>query len=176
MVKSFGVFVVGILKKIYWLLPSLLSDPFDIAERWLSRWPSMNYNPPQWLFWVLLGIGLFIASFLTYYDVKRKLDEMSEEFYFEPTGNDLTETNRTVHLNVTFRAKPKVIVDELYLDINGMRLAPLRWAPFVVSPQYTDNWAFALSGKVKQGDTYIGKLIAMVDKKEHPSRQFEVHT
>ena len=172
MVKSFGLFLVGILKRLYWLLPSILSNPFDIAERWLG----IHYDPPQWLFWVLLEIGLFIASFLTCYEVKRRLDETAQEFYFEPTGNSFTEKNGTVHLNVTFRANPKVIVDELYLDINGMPFAPLGWSPFVVSPQYTDNWAFALSGKVKQGDTYVGRLIAMVDKKKHLSREFEIYT
>src|SRR4030043_1730793 len=98
MVKSLGSFIIGILKKIYWLLPSLLSDPFDIAERWFG----INNYAPQWLFWVLIGLGLFIASFLTYNDLKKKLDEIKEEFYFEPTGNSFTTKTGSVLLNVSF--------------------------------------------------------------------------
>lgn len=172
MVKSLGIFTLGILKRIYFLLPSLSSDPFDIAERWFG----MNYNAPQWLFWVLLGGGLFFAAFLTYYDVKRKLDEISEEFYFEPTGTSVTEAIGVVHINVTFQARPKVIVDKLALVINGVRFDPSEWSPIAVFPQYTDNWVFELSGKLELGKTYIGKLIATVDRKEHESRDFKVYT
>ena len=74
----------------------------------------MNYDAPQWLFWCLLGSGLFIAVFLTYYDVKRKLDEIGEEFYFEPTGMDVTTKTGEVLINATFRAKPSVIIGQIY--------------------------------------------------------------
>ena len=171
MVKSFGTFTFGIFTRMYWLLPSLASDPFDIAERWLG----MNYDAPQWLFWVLLGVGLFVAAFLTYNDVKQKLDEASEEFYFEPTGVSVTEALGTVHINVAFRARPKVIVDKLALVINEVRIPPSEWSPIAVFPQYTDNWTFDLSGKFELYKTYIGKLIATVDRKEHESRDFKVH-
>ncbi len=136
----------------------------------------MNYDAPQWLFWILLGGGLFIAAFLTYYDVKRKLNEISEEFYFEPTGTSVTTKTGAVLLGVTFRAKPDVVVQKLQLEINGIRFTPSQWVPFVVSPQYTEVWTFELAGKVKQGETHIGKLIAKIDKKEHESREFDVYT
>ena len=89
----------------------------------------MNYDAPQWLFWILLGGGLFIAAFLTYYDIQRKLDDTSEEFFFEPIGVSVTEITGAVHLNVTFRAKPSVIVSQLYLEINGTRFKPSKWIP-----------------------------------------------
>jgi hypothetical protein len=99
-----------------------------------------------------------------------------EEFFFEPTGSGITTKTGIEHLQVTFRARPKVIVDTLHLDINGLRFAPLEWSPFSVSPQYTSYWAFDLSDKLEKGKTYIGKLIVTVDGREHKSRDFSVHT
>ena len=65
--NSLGRFLLGILARIYWLIPSLLSDPFDIAERWFG----VNYIAPPNMFWILLLVGFFIASFLTYFhDIK----------------------------------------------------------------------------------------------------------
>ena len=171
LLKSCGYFFLGILKRIYWLIPSILSDPFDIAERWFG----VIYTAPPNTFWVLLFIGFFIAAFLTYNDIKRKLDSMTVNFFFEPTGNDLTTTAGLVMLNVTFKANPSVIVDKLFLEIDGSRIASSKGiTPFKVSPQYTDNWTFDLADKIR-GKTYIGKLIAVVDKKEYESREFDVH-
>jgi hypothetical protein len=167
MFKSLWSFIVGILKKIYWLLPSLVLDPFDLAERF-----GVNYDAPRWLFWVLLGVGLFISAFLTYNDLKQKLDAISEEFFFEYTGIGLTTKNGVLYLNVTFKAKPSVIVDKLHLEINGLRIAPTEWKPFKVSPQYTNSWAFNLSGKVNPEETYPGVLVATIENKEYRSREF----
>jgi hypothetical protein len=58
----------GVVKRLYWILPSFLTDPFDIAERWLK----VTWEPPQFLFWLLLGIGLSVAVVLTYYDLQRQ--------------------------------------------------------------------------------------------------------
>jgi hypothetical protein len=93
----------------------------------------------------MLGVGFFIASFLTCYDVQRKLDEISEEFYFEPTGTNFTTKTGSVLLDLTFRAKPDVIVDKLELEVNGLRFQPSEWNPIKVSPQYTDTWTFDLA-------------------------------
>jgi hypothetical protein len=67
--KSFVSFVWGITKRLYWLLPSLLSDPFDIAERWFR----LNYDAPPYLVWILIGIGFFIAALLEYHSVRTKI-------------------------------------------------------------------------------------------------------
>ena len=134
----------------------------------------MNYDAPQWLFWILLGAGLYIAAFRTYNDVKRKLDDIGEEFFFEHTGISVTTKTGDVLINATFRAKPSVIVDELYLEIKGIRFPPSKWTPFSVSPQYTNTWTFKL-GETNKDETHIGKLIAKIGKKEHESREFDVY-
>ena len=51
---------------MYWLLPALLLDPFDLAERLFK----VNYDVPQWLAWVLAGFGIFIAMLLTYHELR----------------------------------------------------------------------------------------------------------
>jgi cytochrome c-type biogenesis protein CcmH/NrfG len=76
--KSIGLLFIGVLKRLYYLIPSLLSDPFDILE----RWGKMTYDPPQWLFWVLLAIGLFFAVAMTYNELrtqKRNLEKQVDD-------------------------------------------------------------------------------------------------
>jgi len=81
-------YIWGIVKRFYWLLPSLLSDPFDIPERWFN----IVYTTPSYLVWVLIGIGLFIASFLTY-----------RELYVESAKKDVPTATlqRRTHLNLS---------------------------------------------------------------------------
>ncbi len=88
----------------------------------------------------------------------------------------MTTKTGSVLLNVTFQAKPSVIVNQLYLAVNGIRFKPSKWTPIEVCPQYTNTWTFNLAGKVNQGETRIGKLIAKIGKKEHESREFDVYT
>jgi hypothetical protein len=171
MIKSLGAYIFGVFKRIYWLLFSLLLDPLDIVHTYTA----IQFNPPLWTFWLGLVVCFSVASFLTYYDVWRKLDEIGGEFFFEPTGNDLTTVTGSVLLNVSFRAKPNVIVDKLELEINGLRFQPSKWNPIKVSPQYTDTWTFDLAEKLEQEKTYAGKLIATVNSKPHESREFKVH-
>jgi len=177
--KSVLLFVCGTLKRIQWYLPPLLLDPFDAVERLFG----INYPVPQWLAWALFGMGWFMAFVMTYHEMRlqkisleKQLIEVKEEFYFEPTGVSVTTKTGEVLINATFRAKPSVLVQELRLEINGTRIAPLGEKPFAVSPQYTDVWSFKLAGKVKEGEVYKGKLIATIDTKEHESREFDVYT
>ena len=65
----------GIIKRLYWLLPSALADPFDIAERWFK----IVYTAPPYLVWVLVGIGLLIASFLTYRELYVETIKLEQE-------------------------------------------------------------------------------------------------
>lgn len=58
----------GIIKRLYWLIPSLFTDPFDFIERWFK----INYEPPPYLFWMLIGMGLAIATVMTYNDLKKQ--------------------------------------------------------------------------------------------------------
>jgi hypothetical protein len=68
--ESFGLLLWGILKRLYYLIPSLLLDPFDFVERWFK----LMYKPPEWLFWVLLAGGLFIATFLAYHELRLRME------------------------------------------------------------------------------------------------------
>lgn len=104
------------------------------------------------------------------------MKEKGEEFFFEPTGGIVTTKDGKVNLQVCFSAKPKVIVEQLYLEIDSIKHISTDWAPIVVSNQYTDYWIFDIAGKVNQNETYRGKLIAKVDKKEYESREFDVPT
>lgn len=64
---SFVEFTLGVAKRIYWILPALVLDPFDLAERFFK----VNYEVPQPLSWILFGIGLFIASYLTHHALSK---------------------------------------------------------------------------------------------------------
>ena len=66
---SFKPFIWGVIKRGYWLFVSLVTDPFDIAERVFN----MTYEPPTWTFGLLLGIAVFIAGFLTYHDLRKEV-------------------------------------------------------------------------------------------------------
>lgn len=81
-IKSIGLLLLGVLKRLYYLIPSLFSDPFDVLERWFK----VIYEPPQWLFWVLLSVGLAIAIILAYHEVRmqkvnleRQLDDKAKK-------------------------------------------------------------------------------------------------
>ena len=73
--ESTGLLFLGILKRLYWLIPSLLSDPFDISERWLK----VTYEAPQWAFWLLLSIGLSIAIILTCHELRVKVVKLEKQ-------------------------------------------------------------------------------------------------
>ena len=69
--ESARLFAKGILKRLYWLVPTLFLDPFDFAERYFG----VMYEPPQWVVWVLLLIGFIIAGTLTYHELKKQCAE-----------------------------------------------------------------------------------------------------
>lgn len=64
--RNFWKFLRTFIKHWYTFLILLASDPFDISERWFG----MNYAPPQYLFWVLLGVATCIALLLTIHDLR----------------------------------------------------------------------------------------------------------
>jgi len=64
--KSLGLLLLGVLKRLYWVVPSLFTDPFDFMERWFK----MMYQPPSFLFWLLLSLGLILAIALTYHELR----------------------------------------------------------------------------------------------------------
>jgi hypothetical protein len=72
--RSLGKFLLGILKRIYWLLPLLLSDPFDILDKW-----GIKVVLPSLLVWILTGLGFFIACFLTYHELRLQSNKYQKE-------------------------------------------------------------------------------------------------
>ena len=66
--KSIGALFWGILKRLWLLIPSLFTDPFDFMERWFK----VTYQPPPFLFWLLLAFGILLAVALTYHELRMK--------------------------------------------------------------------------------------------------------
>jgi hypothetical protein len=64
--KSLRLLVIGVLKRIYWILPTLVLDPFDFAERLLN----VSYDVPQWAVWVLFAAGWVVAILLSYHELR----------------------------------------------------------------------------------------------------------
>jgi len=67
LIESLKSFAGGILKRIYWVLVALLVDPFGLLERF-----DVSYTPPDWLTWMLVGVGFFVAGGLTHHDLRKK--------------------------------------------------------------------------------------------------------
>ena len=82
--QSFWYFVWGTIKRLWALLPAFLADPFDIAERWFR----VTYQPPDWIFWPLLVLGLLFAAALTYHELRMQKVELEKA--------SLASTTRTV--------------------------------------------------------------------------------
>ena len=71
--KSFGVFFLGIIKRLYWVAPSLFLDPFDFAERYFGV---EKYVMPQYLAWLCFSFGIMIAAALTYHELRVERDKL----------------------------------------------------------------------------------------------------
>ena len=50
------------------VIPSFFTDPYDFIERWFEV---TYYDPPLWLFWLLLSASVIVAVYLTYKELKR---------------------------------------------------------------------------------------------------------
>ncbi|MBI2979789.1 MAG: hypothetical protein HYY41_03060 [Chloroflexi bacterium] len=66
LLESIFLFIRGTFKRAQWYLPPLLLDPFDIAEKVFQ----MKYVIPQWIAWLLFGLGWFLAMALTYHELR----------------------------------------------------------------------------------------------------------
>ena len=64
--KSLRFFTIGVFKRIYWILPTLILDPFEIAEKLLG----VSYDVPQWAIWLLFAAGWVVAILLTYHELR----------------------------------------------------------------------------------------------------------
>lgn len=66
--KYVFLLVIGFLKRIYWILPTLILDPFDIAKKLFD----INYNVPLIVIWNILAVGCMIAVALTVRDIRNR--------------------------------------------------------------------------------------------------------
>jgi len=64
--KSLRFLIIGVFKRIYWILPTLILDPFEIAEKLLN----VSYDVPQWAIWILFAAGWVVAILLTYHELR----------------------------------------------------------------------------------------------------------
>lgn len=67
-IEPLSRFLIGVLKRWYVSIPTILLDPFDFYERYkLTSWPS--YTPPAWAAWLLLFLAVLLACYMTYNDL-----------------------------------------------------------------------------------------------------------
>ena len=106
--KSIGLLLLGVLKRLYYLIPSLFSDPFDIAE----RWGKVTYEPPPWMFWVLLAIGLFFAVAMAYHELRAKIiNETKKKKIRKVLADFLTEGNALAIIDQSKEPPEKEVSD-----------------------------------------------------------------
>ena len=72
------------------LIPAFLTDPFDFIERQTT----MTYDPPLWIFWLLLSLGILLVGYLTYRDLWKKYKVAWEVYdHLVELLRELTQTN-----------------------------------------------------------------------------------
>jgi hypothetical protein len=84
--KSAGLFIFKTVTKIYWVLPTLVLDPFDLLKRIFN----IDYQPPQWSIWLLFSLGCFTAMLLAYHELRIKNLQLSES-----SGNWIIDFEKT---------------------------------------------------------------------------------
>jgi hypothetical protein len=127
--RSLGLLCFGILKRIYWLLPALVTDPFDILERL-----GLHINVPPAISWTLAGLGFFAATFLTYHEQRMKAltatRRMEGPYKFALSldqvnyGTKETGIDLELVLSNTLRDRPlmyRIACAKLYVEINGSK-------------------------------------------------------
>jgi hypothetical protein len=103
-------------KNLYIFLILLLSDPFDLPERWFG----VNYQLPSWLFWVLLGIAIGLAAWRTLEDTKRSLHNQER---LDAIKNDLVTIDKYEQNATIIQSKKKCpahIMAQIKDDFNAL--------------------------------------------------------
>ncbi|MBI2852990.1 MAG: hypothetical protein HYX84_07825 [Chloroflexi bacterium] len=141
------IYVLWVFVKHMWLVsPSLFTDPFDFAERWLKV---EYFNPPQWLFWVLLVAGISVAIYLTYRELNKShsvawevYDNLSKAFRDLTYATD-EKQRAEIHAHIE-EERGKLPDRELDTMINLFLNAEAERARFGLSP-YSDDAQYVLS-------------------------------
>ncbi len=91
LLNSTGLFIWGVIKRIYWVLPTLILDPFDLLEKLFN----VNYQMPQWSIWTLFSLGCLIAMVFTFHDLRMKNLSSEEDLNSEKViGSKLSNEAR----------------------------------------------------------------------------------
>ena len=110
LLTSLRLFVWGNIKRWYYLLPALCTDPFDFAERWFK----VTYESPQYLVWVLVAIGFAIASIATYHELRTQKLKAESLLNAKPAITVLPEADGCLRVENNggegrFRAKAQML-------------------------------------------------------------------
>ncbi|MFC2021243.1 hypothetical protein ACFLU1_05635 [Chloroflexota bacterium] len=94
------------ITKLWTLIPALITDPFDVIER-VGKLinPNFSLSAPNWIFWVLLIIGLLFAGYLTYRDLKKESKEID---YLNDIKVDLITLNKQERGVATKKAQQNI--------------------------------------------------------------------
>lgn len=97
--------LISFAKHIYTFFILFASDPFDIAERWFD----VIYQPPFWLFYVLLAVAIGSASWLTVLDLRR----IKRQVAIERIPNLLRSMSRHLRMKVQKMIKSTYNLNEM---------------------------------------------------------------
>ena len=105
------------IKHLYPVVILLVSDPFDIADRWFG----MTYKPPQYIFWVLLAVATVASILLSFRTYKKSgQSSLASQMDDEEKGEhrkDIKCKLITWRKQLRALAKKKTIVGDLRTDI-----------------------------------------------------------
>jgi hypothetical protein len=98
---TFGSLCWGVIKRLYWIIPGLVTDPFDVLDKW-----GVHMNVPPVISYALTGLGFSIAVLLTYHEQRMKAiiavqerDSLKKQAVRPPRGK-LTPADRIVISNL----------------------------------------------------------------------------
>jgi hypothetical protein len=201
--KSIGTLSWGVIKRLYYLLPSLLSDPFDILERWCK----VIYEPPQWLFGLLLFLGATVAVILAYHEVRMQKvglekqlvaskqmsysiiwgrdPDVKEEWRLVESDKDNYKSWRTVWESeseglwfilahyVVINTLKLIRIESINLDIGGQKFES-NWKSAEFTGIDEPNVEFKIPFEVSRGDQ-TAKIEAVIDGKYYTSDSFTLN-
>ena len=108
--ESIRVFLWGIIKRVWILIPAFLLDPFDVYNRYINpnlpeQWRSGNAvdMPSEWFPFVLFSL-LMYAALLTYHELRKDHQTLAEQVTHQPNKqaavNELAELRQRGNVQI----------------------------------------------------------------------------
>jgi len=108
--ESIRVFLWGIIKRVWILIPAFLLDPFDVYNRYINpnlpeQWRSGNAvdMPSEWFPFVLFSL-LMYAALLTYHELRKDHQTLTEQVTHQPNKqaavNELAELRQRGNVQI----------------------------------------------------------------------------